>query len=156
MTQVIFWKKIIIFGFNVSPTSFFTLVRSEGSHRYPWLSNSLKTRGLVSVGTFECWQTHIGLYTIDESSFQIALLFTFSKICWSFLPAPTKKLLRLFMDGLQVDFSLFFGAFTSESDMCVIERDLDEWTDFFWNWLFNRPHTAKTNVTKLWNHFQPI
>ena len=70
-------------------------------------------------------------------------------------PSSHKKLLRLFMDGLQVDFSLFFGAFTSGTDMCVIERDLDEWTDFFWNWLFTRPHSAKTNVTKLWNHFHP-
>ena len=35
---------------------------------------------------------------------------------------------KLFMDGLQVDFSLFFGTFTSGTDMCVIEKDLDERT----------------------------
>ena len=98
----------------------------------------------------------IPLFQLHCYSFLDSLRHHLSKICWSSLPAPKKQLLRLFMDGLQVDFSLFFGAFTSGTDMCVIERDLDEWTDFFWNWLFTRPHSAKTNVTKVWNHFHSI
>ena len=67
--NVFFWKEKYFLWPNVSPISFINSVRSKGSHRYPWLSYSFKTGGLVSVGTFKCPQTNTGLYNIDRKMF---------------------------------------------------------------------------------------